>query len=96
MLFYFVSLNREKRQRELLRVTQENQDVLRRIMLKQPEYDHFKWQMDWEENQRFIDMISHYPRNWWLMTKVRYTMLSMTFGTHDSKLLSPESRSFYH
>lgn len=59
------SLNREKRQRELLRITAENQEMLRRILMRQPLYDHKKWEQDWEENLQFIDNISHYPKNWW-------------------------------
>ncbi|XP_077988134.1 sperm axonemal maintenance protein CFAP97D1-like [Glandiceps talaboti] len=59
------SLNREKRQKELLRVTKENQEILRRIMASEPEYDHKKWQKDWHENEELIDDISRYPRDWW-------------------------------
>ena len=47
----YCSLNREKRTRELLRVTRENQEILGRIMKKRPEYDHKKWQGDWMQNQ---------------------------------------------
>jgi len=61
----YKSLNREKRMRELLRVTQENQEILKRITLRKPEYDHRKWQRDWEENQQFMDQIAAYPRDWW-------------------------------
>ena len=59
------SLNREKRMRELLRITQENQEILRRITQRKPQYDHYKWQRQWEENQRFMDDIAAYPRDWW-------------------------------
>ncbi|XP_064615383.1 sperm axonemal maintenance protein CFAP97D1-like [Liolophura sinensis] len=65
--FYeYKSLNREKRQRELLRVTKENQEILRRILMRRPEYSSEKWQHDWYENQTFLDNISHYPKDWWL------------------------------
>ncbi|XP_064639059.1 sperm axonemal maintenance protein CFAP97D1-like [Lineus longissimus] len=70
--YEYKSLNREKRKRELLRITHDNQEILRRITLRQPEYDHIKWQMDWEENQHFMDNISHYPKEWWLMQKSAY------------------------
>ncbi|XP_077866445.1 sperm axonemal maintenance protein CFAP97D1-like [Saccoglossus kowalevskii] len=59
------SLNREKRQRELLRVTRENQEILKRIMAREPEYNHLKWQQDWQENEQFMDNIARYPRDWW-------------------------------
>merc|ERR1712048_1291067 len=64
--YEYKSLNREKRQRELLRVTKENQAILYRINMRRPEYSHRKWQADWEENQKFMDNISHYPQEWWI------------------------------
>ncbi|XP_022095336.1 uncharacterized protein C17orf105 homolog [Acanthaster planci] len=59
------SLNKEKRQRELLRVTRENQEILKRILAREPEYNHRRWQREWEENETFMDNIARYPRNWW-------------------------------
>ncbi|XP_038051159.1 sperm axonemal maintenance protein CFAP97D1-like [Patiria miniata] len=59
------SLNKEKRQRELLRVTRENQEILKRILAREPEYNHQQWQREWEENEAFMDNIARYPRNWW-------------------------------
>jgi len=67
--YEYKSLNREKRQRELLRVTKENQAILYRINMRRPEYSHKKWQDDWEENQKFMDNISHYPSEWWVKEK---------------------------
>ena len=64
------SLNREKRQRELLRLTRENQSILGRITQRKPEYSAESWAKQWEEDQKFMDNISHFPKNWWLM-KVR-------------------------
>uniref|UniRef100_A0A2C9KCI5 Cilia- and flagella-associated protein 97 n=1 Tax=Biomphalaria glabrata TaxID=6526 RepID=A0A2C9KCI5_BIOGL len=63
------SLNREKRQRELLRITKENQAILRRITMRRPEYSHEKWQSDWEENLKFMNNISAFPPEWWLERK---------------------------
>ncbi len=51
--------------RELLRVTKENQEILKRITARKPEYDHKVWKDDWEEKQAFIDNISSYPQEWW-------------------------------
>lgn len=68
----FFSLNREKRQRELLRVTKENQEVLKRILNRKPEYHRSKWQKDWEHNLKFMDNISAYPPNWWQQVCNRY------------------------
>lgn len=59
------SLTREKRQRELLRVTRENQEILKRILAREPEYNHLQWERDWEDNEKFMDSIARYPRDWW-------------------------------
>uniref|UniRef100_A0A0B6ZSX7 Cilia- and flagella-associated protein 97 n=1 Tax=Arion vulgaris TaxID=1028688 RepID=A0A0B6ZSX7_9EUPU len=65
----YKSLNREKRQRELLRVTKENQLILYRINMRKPEYSHQRWQLEWEKNQKFMDNISAYPIDWWVKEK---------------------------
>jgi hypothetical protein len=52
--------------RELLRVTQENQEILKRITARKPEYNHHNWERDWERNQDYMDSISAYPRDWWM------------------------------
>jgi E3 ubiquitin-protein ligase TRIP12 len=53
----------------LLRVTKENQAILKRIMMRKPEYSATKWQQEWEENQAFMDSISHFPKDWWIDEK---------------------------
>lgn len=65
--YEYKSLNREKRQRELLRLTRENQSILGRITQRKPEYSAESWAKQWEEDQKFMDNISHFPKNWWLM-----------------------------
>lgn len=67
--YEYKSLNREKRQRELLRVTRENQTVLQRILNRKPEYDRTIWKKDWEKNLKFMDNISQYPQGWWEQKK---------------------------
>ena len=37
------SLNKEKRQRELLEITRQNQEILKRIQTRQPNYNHGEW-----------------------------------------------------
>ena len=37
------SLNKTRRQRDLLRVTHENQAILKRIQSKEPHYNHMQW-----------------------------------------------------
>ncbi|KAK2179710.1 hypothetical protein NP493_476g01000 [Ridgeia piscesae] len=63
--YKYKSLNREKRIRELLRVTQENQEILRRISQRRPEYNHKIWEQDWKTNQEFMENIAAYPQEWW-------------------------------
>ena len=58
-------MNKEKRMRELLRVAKENNEILKRILQRKPEYSHEVWEREWEENQRFMDSIAQYPRDWW-------------------------------
>lgn len=65
-VYEYKSLNREKRMRELLRVTQENQQILKRIMMRKPELNHETWERDWEQNQLYMDNISSFPKDWWL------------------------------
>ena len=38
-----LSLNKTRRQRDLLRVTHENQAILKRIQSKEPHYNHLQW-----------------------------------------------------
>lgn len=61
----YKSLNREKRQRELLRVTKENQQILNRITMREPEYSHRAWESDWRSSEKLMDNIGRYPKNWW-------------------------------
>lgn len=81
--YEYKSLNREKRMRELLRVTQENQEILHRITQRKPLYDHTKWERDWEENQRYMDSIAAYPRDWWKDQREDSTMSSS--GQHSAR-----------
>ncbi|KAJ8310591.1 hypothetical protein KUTeg_012456 [Tegillarca granosa] len=67
--YEYKSLNREKRQRELLRVTKENQQILSRITNRKPDYSHKKLLDDWDENQKFMDNISHFPKDWWIQQR---------------------------
>ena len=63
------SLNREKRERELLRVAKENQEVLRRILQKKADYDNVEMDKSWRTNLKYMDNISSYPNRWWTMSR---------------------------
>eukprot|EP00754_Rhynchopus_humris_P040721 Rhum_TRINITY_DN23853_c0_g1::Rhum_TRINITY_DN23853_c0_g1_i1::g.178861::m.178861 len=55
------SLNREARRRELLRITQENQKLLRRIQSRQPTYSHLSWEQQRERSETLCERICRYP-----------------------------------
>eukprot|EP00760_Papus_ankaliazontas_P000040 PhM_4_TR10013/c1_g1_i2/m.34883 len=55
------SLNRDSRKRELLRITQENHALLRRIQQRQPTYNHLVWEQQREKNEQLCDRICRYP-----------------------------------
>jgi len=59
------SLNKTKRQRELLRVTHENQAILKRITSKEPHLNHVNWEEEWRTNQQYMDNIAQYPKDWY-------------------------------
>jgi E3 ubiquitin-protein ligase TRIP12 len=48
------SLNRDFRKKELLRITKENQSILKRIQQAQPEYNHIQWETDHRRNRYFM------------------------------------------
>ncbi|XP_062983737.1 uncharacterized protein CFAP97D2 [Elgaria multicarinata webbii] len=56
------SLNREKRERELLRVSQENHAILERIMKCKPQYKVQKWNEDWQKAKNYMNSITRYPQ----------------------------------
>lgn len=63
--YHAKSLNRTKRQQELLRVTHENQAILKRVLAQEPVYSHQKWEDDWLEKEAHMDSISKYPKEWY-------------------------------
>ncbi|XP_046853606.1 uncharacterized protein CFAP97D2-like [Xenia sp. Carnegie-2017] len=56
------SLNKTKRQRELLRLTHENQAILKRLTSKEPHYNHLQWEEEWQMNKIYMNNICKYPR----------------------------------
>eukprot|EP00164_Ancoracysta_twista_P001578 GFYU01002067.1.p1 GENE.GFYU01002067.1~~GFYU01002067.1.p1 ORF type:complete len:225 (-),score=32.01 GFYU01002067.1:524-1198(-) len=55
------SLNKEYRKRELMRITSENQAILKRIQHKEPYYNHLQWEEDRKQNEVYLSMICNYP-----------------------------------
>jgi hypothetical protein len=48
------SLNREARKKELKRITDENQGILKRIQSIQPAYDHLQWEQDYRRTRQYL------------------------------------------
>lgn len=59
------SLNKNKRTRELIRVTLENQKILARIQSKAPQYSAKKWEEDWMETKKYMGHIRKYSDDWY-------------------------------
>lgn len=55
------SLNREKRNRELLEVAQQNQAILRRIQARQANYSHEGQQREYFQSEEFRANITRFP-----------------------------------
>jgi len=56
-----VSLNRDQRKTELMRITQENQSILKRIQRAQPVYNHVAWEDSHRKNFAYLKNTSEYP-----------------------------------
>lgn len=65
------SLNTTRRQRELLRVTHENQAILKRLSSKEPYYRHLEWEDQWRKQQKQMRHMSKYPHEWRIVNKPR-------------------------
>ena len=60
------SLSRGRREREMLRISKENVELLKRIHNKTPAISRDAWKKDWENNLKFMDNISSFPEDWYL------------------------------
>jgi hypothetical protein len=56
-----VSLNRDARKKELLRITRDNQMILKRIQQAQPVYNHVEWEDDNRKNMTFLRNRCEFP-----------------------------------
>lgn len=56
-----VSLNRDFRKAELIRITQENQAILKRIQQAQPIYNHVEWEESHRKNASYLQNCCEYP-----------------------------------
>mmetsp|Transcript_41563 Transcript_41563/g.73042 ORF Transcript_41563/g.73042 Transcript_41563/m.73042 type:complete len:479 (-) Transcript_41563:63-1499(-) len=55
------SLNRDFRKKELLRITKENQSILKRIQQAQPIYNHVEWECHHHKQQSYLRNCAEYP-----------------------------------
>ena len=55
------SLNREARKRELMKITRENQVILKRLQEKKPNYNVTKWAQEDASRRRLLHNICEYP-----------------------------------
>jgi E3 ubiquitin-protein ligase TRIP12 len=55
------TLNKDRRRRELVRITQENQSILRRIQEAQPVYNQLKWEESYRQAERYMQNVCEYP-----------------------------------
>merc|ERR550539_351966 len=55
------SMNSGARKKELIRVTQDNQLILRRIQKAQPTYNHVEWEADHRRNLSYLRNCAEHP-----------------------------------
>lgn len=55
------SLNREARKRELMKITRENQVILKRLQEKKPNYNVTRWAQEDQERRKILNNICEYP-----------------------------------
>ena len=58
---YKKSLNRESRKRELMKITRENQVILKRLQEKKPNYNVTKWAVEDQERRKLLSNICEFP-----------------------------------
>ncbi|CAJ1394670.1 unnamed protein product [Effrenium voratum] len=55
------SLNKDSRRKELLRITRENQSILKRIQQAQPVYNHVEWEDQHRKNVTYLKNKCEFP-----------------------------------
>lgn len=60
-LQYKKSLNRDVRKRELMKITRENQVMLKRLQEKKPSYNVTQWAQDDQQRRKLLENICEFP-----------------------------------
>lgn len=55
------SLNREARRRELMKITRENQLILKRLQEKKPNYNVTRWAQEDQQRKKLLQNICEFP-----------------------------------
>uniref|UniRef100_A0A8C0H5X6 CFAP97 domain containing 2 n=1 Tax=Chelonoidis abingdonii TaxID=106734 RepID=A0A8C0H5X6_CHEAB len=72
--------NYYQREKELLRVSQENRAILDRITKCEPQYQVQRWHEDWQRVEKYMDSIARYPRGWYKLQNRKVTWISGFFS----------------
>merc|ERR1719440_1895149 len=56
-----ISLNKDHRRRELVRITRENHHFLKRIQQAQPVYNHVQWEEGFRQSQSYLRVACERP-----------------------------------
>ena len=54
-------MNREARKRELMKITQENQNILKRLQDRKPVYNVNQWAKEDQHRQRMVHNLCEFP-----------------------------------
>lgn len=55
------SLNKEYRKKQLMKITEENSQILRRIQTRRPYYNHLEWEDEFRKNEDLVKSIQQLP-----------------------------------
>lgn len=86
-------MSRGRRERELLRITKENMNMLKRISNKKPAISREKLENDWQQNLTFMSNISAFPEDWYLREKYSKSNPSLNTSTNHSTTASRDEKS---
>jgi hypothetical protein len=75
--FNHISLNQEKRRKELLRVSKENATLAKRIIERKPDTNRDSWKYSWSKNTSYLENISKFGSDWHLSSVRRNVLLTI-------------------